>query len=510
MCHQTLRRERQADPTDPEEFQWHSSFVPNDLASGVNNDEWTSMEALYDPARAKAEGWEQDNAWWGIRDSSSLLPSGETATAVSSSTEATAAAVNREMIVPRDGPSFEDAQEEEAREDEAIRPRRRARGAQSKAARNGRGKRRRGQNTAPGFGGINFFSVVCAVTSVRVDDPRNTVTHDLSVWSDARITDERLKILCDFVGVLTETKVDFVSGDRLVTIVGIPAARLHAARIFHQLLRNDELSSIDPGWNEGRFGPIMCQGQFFALRFGFFGCLPTNLSNVAYLNNLLGCFSLNYGKWSCYPLSHGRSVSIFHFSPCNPDTRRGLEFKAGAVDLPEFLRASLLAGRCELGEPRAFVVGRLPCHSSDRVGELPPQWAFPSWDYRRLSRGMRVCEVNHGSDILVPLNHIGTVDPGKLESLGGSITGPHGASQDQDRRPPSAMHEASLSSCLGPYGYVDVSTQGLLVRGRTQIWARGVPFNVHMSDKCMFALEDAQYHWKNSLPCTWVIRPWRP
>ena len=329
------KRHHRADPTDPEEFQWHSSFVPNDLASGVNNDEWTSMEALYDPARAKAEGWEQDNAWWGIRDSSSLLPSGETATAVSSSTEATAAAVNREMIVPRDGPSFEDAQEEEAREDEAIRPRRRARGAQSKAARNGRGQRRRGQNLAPGFGGINFFSVVCAVTSVRVDDPRNTVTHDLSVWSDARITDERLKILCDFVGVLTETKVDFVSGDRLVTIVGIPAARLHAARIFHQLLRNDELSSIDPGWNEGRFGPIMCQGQFFALRFGFFGCLPTNLSNVAYLNNLLGCFSLNYGKWSCYPLSHGRSVSIFHFSPCNPDTRRGLEFKAGAVDLPE-------------------------------------------------------------------------------------------------------------------------------------------------------------------------------
>ena len=202
------KRHHRADPTDPEEFQWHSSFVPNDLASGVNNDEWTSMEALYDPARAKAEGWEQDNAWWGIRDSSSLLPSGETATAVSSSTEATAAAVNREMIVPRDGPSFEDAQEEEAREDEAIRPRRRARGAQSKAARNGRGQRRRGQNPAPGFGGINFFSVVCAVTSVRVDDPSNTVTHDLSVWSEARIPDERVKILCDFVGVLTETKVE--------------------------------------------------------------------------------------------------------------------------------------------------------------------------------------------------------------------------------------------------------------------------------------------------------------
>ena len=98
------KRHHRADRTDPKEFQWHSSFVPNDLASGVNNDEWTSMEALYDPARAKAEGWEQDNAWWGIRDSSSLLPSGETATAVSSSTEATAAAVNREMIVPRDGP----------------------------------------------------------------------------------------------------------------------------------------------------------------------------------------------------------------------------------------------------------------------------------------------------------------------------------------------------------------------------------------------------------------------
>ena len=97
-------------------------------------------------------------------------------------------------------------------------------------------------------------------------------------------------------------------------------------------------------------------------------------------------------------------------------------------------------------------------------------------------------QVRHGSDILAPLNHIGTVDPEKLESLGGPITGPHDASQDQDRRPPSAMHEASLSSCLGPYGYFDVSIQGLLVRGRTQIWARGVPFNVHMSEKCMFPL----------------------
>ena len=498
------KRHHRADPTDPEEFQWHSSFVPNDLASGVNNDEWTSMEALYDPARAKAEGWEQDNAWWGIRDSSSLLPSGETATAVSSSTEATAAAVNREMIVPQVGPSFEEAQEEEAREDEAIRPRRRARGAQSKAARNGRGQRRRGQNPAPGFGGINFFSVVCAVTSVPVDDPSNTVTHDLSVWSEARIPDERVKILCDFVGVLTETKVDFIWGDgaQLVTIVGIPAARLHAVRIFRQILRNDQLSSIDPGWNEGRYGPLMCEGQFFALRFGFFGCLPASLSNIAYLNNLLGCFSLNYGNWSCFSLSHGRSVSIFHFFP-HADTPRGLEFKAGAVDLPEYLRASLLAGRRELGQPRAIVVGRPPCHSCDRVGELPPQCPFPSWNYRR-SQGM---QVRHGSDILAPLNHIGTVDPAKLESLGGPITGPHDASQDQDRRPPSAMHEASLSSCLGPYGYFDVSIQGLLVRGRTQIWARRVPFNVHMSEKCMFALEDAQYHWKNSLPCKWVIRP---
>ena len=445
------KRHHRADRTDPKEFQWHSSFVPNDLASGVNNDEWTSMEALYDPARAKAEGWEQDNAWWGIRVSSSLLPSGETATAVSSSTEATAAAVNREMIVPQVGPSFEEAQEEEAREDEAIRPRRRARGAQSKAARNGRGQRRRGQKPAPGFGGINFFSVVCAVTSVRVDDPSNTVTHDLSVWSEARIPDERVKILCDFVGVLTETKVDFIWGDgaQLVTIVGIPAARLHAVRIFRQILRNDQLSSIDPGWNEGRYGPLMCEGQFFALRFGFFGCLPASLSNIAYLNNLLGCFSLNYGKWSCFSLSHGRSVSIFHFFP-HADTPRGLEFKAGAVDLPEYLRASLLAGRSELGRPRAIVVGRPPCHSCDRVGELPPQCPFPSWNYRRLRRGMRVCEVNHGPDILVPLNHIGTVDPGKLESLGGPITGPHGASQDQDRQHQRTPKTASGFESYGP------------------------------------------------------------